>query len=148
MSVLLKKCSQCELDLPREDFNKALDQKSGLRPECRECRKAVERKRRREHHPEIALAMRKAKLKRNFNMTLEDYDYMFKKQIGCCAICGRNRIEFKIPLSVDHDHKTGKVRGLLCHDCNTGLGKFKDSVFTLNLACDYLIGGRIPSQSH
>jgi len=130
------------------DFNKNSVTRGGFRPECRDCRNRDERPWRLAHKKEIALAMRKTKLKWTFGLTLEAYEKMYKEQKGCCAICGRNRSEFKIALSVDHDHKTKKIRGLLCHDCNTGLGKFKDSIFTLNLACDYLIGGRIPSLSH
>ncbi len=148
MAIPLKNCSRCELDLPLGDFNRAANQKSGLRPECRYCRNNDERKWRNEHKTEIALAMRKTKLKVKFGMTLEQYEALYKKQTGRCAICGRNRSEFKTALSVDHDHTTGKVRGLLCHDCNTGLGKFGDSVFTLNLAADYLLGGYVPSLSH
>lgn len=46
---------------------------------------------------------------------------------------------FKKSLSIDHNHQTGKVRGLLCHHCNVGLGHFKDNIELLNSALDYLI---------
>jgi len=61
-------------------------------------------------------------------------------------ICERNRLEFRHTLSIDHDHITGKVRGLFCRDCNTGLGMFKDSSALLQKAAQYLIvGGNVPS---
>jgi hypothetical protein len=63
-----------------------------------------------------------------YKLTLIQWDRMFKKQGGVCAICKRltkNPGKGK-PLVVDHDHLTGKVRGLLCHNCNLTLGKFED----------------------
>lgn len=139
----LKRCSRCELFLPHNDYNK---NRNKLRPECRDCRNRDEKPYRIAHKEQIALAMRKTKLKWKFGMTLEAYEKRYKEQSDCCLLCNRNRSEFKIALSVDHDHKTGKVRGLLCHDCNTGLGKFRDSAELLNKAAQYLIvGGNVPS---
>jgi hypothetical protein len=57
---------------------------------------------------------------------------------GCCKICKTHYSEFSKRLAVDHDHNTGKIRGLLCLYCNTGLGKFKDSTKLLNEAIKYL----------
>lgn len=78
----------------------------------------------------------------------EQLRYMIEKQNNLCAICGKtetrifkDRIsgEMKIMnLCIDHDHITGLVRALLCHDCNTGLGKFKDDVNLLQTAIEYL----------
>lgn len=61
-----------------------------------------------------------------------------KTQNGRCAICGS--AQKKKSLSVDHCHKTGRVRGMLCQDCNFGLGKFKDSPTLLQTAISYLEG--------
>ena len=66
-------------------------------------------------------------LKVTYNMTLEDYQRMFDTQKGKCAICKKHQNEFKYPLHVDHDHNTGKVRGLLCGRCNAGLGYYEKS---------------------
>jgi fructose-1,6-bisphosphatase len=60
-------------------------------------------------------------LKRNFGITLAEYDQMLEDQHGICAICGGVNPDGK-RLAVDHDHETGKVRGLLCTSCNTRLG--------------------------
>jgi Recombination endonuclease VII len=63
---------------------------------------------------------------------------LFERQNGTCAICGREEWEKVKVLGVDHDHKTGRVRGLLCTDCNMGLGKFKDDPALLRKAIKYL----------
>lgn len=68
-------------------------------------------------------------------------------QNAACAICKKfeemfdKRTNKKKHLCVDHDHKTGKVRGLLCHSCNLGLGKFKDNISSLKTAITYLSKG-------
>jgi hypothetical protein len=71
------------------------------------------------------------------------YDRMFDEQKGLCKIC--NRPETRISrhgdvtrLAVDHCHRTLKIRGLLCHDCNTGIGKFADNIQLLEKAIEYL----------
>ena len=69
--------------------------------------------------------LRNSRLKCEYGITLEDYNKLFDEQNGCCAICGKHQSEFKRPLSVDHDHNTGKVRGLLCTPCNNGLGVYE-----------------------
>lgn len=67
---------------------------------------------------------------------------MFDEQDGVCAICGRPETKVlkgkKLSLSIDHDHETGKVRGLLCMDCNTSIGKFKHNKELLLNAVRYL----------
>lgn len=57
-----------------------------------------------------------------YKLTLGSYNEMLTQQNGCCAICGRHQSEFKKSLGVDHNHITGKVRGLLCNNCNRSLG--------------------------
>lgn len=71
---------------------------------------------------------RKSKLLCRFGLTLEDYDRMLVAQMGVCAICGQpeNSSQRK-NLSVDHCHKTGKIRGLLCGACNLAVGNVKES---------------------
>lgn len=58
-------------------------------------------------------------------LTVEQYQKLFEAQNGCCAICGRHQREFGIRLAVDHDHKTNKIRGLLCTGCNLDLGFYE-----------------------
>jgi hypothetical protein len=72
-------------------------------------------------------------------MTLEQYAQMFKDQNECCALCESHyTVVPHQQLMVDHCHKTGKVRQLLCDFCNTALGKFKDSPELLEKAADYI----------
>lgn len=79
-----------------------------------------------------------------YGISRVDYDSLYLRQGGVCAICRRpetmvdKRTGKTQGLSVDHNHKTGKVRGLLCGVCNTGLGKFKEDPRLLRLAADYL----------
>ncbi len=77
-------------------------------------------------------------LKRTYGLLLVDYLKLIKIQNNRCAICNtKNKYPFK-RLSVDHCHKTNKIRGLLCANCNTGLGYFKDKWSILNQAVKYL----------
>lgn len=78
---------------------------------------------------------RDAELKRNYGISLVEYEEMLAKQGGRCAVCG---VKSDKTLHLDHNHKTGKVRGLLCHKCNSGLGSFNDDVELLIRAAEYL----------
>lgn len=86
---------------------------------------------------------RKHHLKRRYNITPEEYETKLASQDYKCALCGkdandnvrRGKVE---PLYVDHCHKTNKLRDLLCHQCNSGLGQFKDNIESLLKAVDYL----------
>lgn len=73
-----------------------------------------------------------------FGITLDQYNQMFDNQNGCCQICSEHQIKFKRALSVDHNHDTGEVRGLLCSRCNTGIGQLRDSIELLEKAIVYL----------
>ncbi len=90
----------------------------------------------RSKYPVSSEAQRRWYLKKKYGLSLEDFQIMFDIQGGVCAICGE--AEVKQLLSVDHDHKTDKVRGLLCHLCNTGLGYFRDRPDLLSKAQRYL----------
>jgi hypothetical protein len=106
------------------------------------------------NNPDKAVNYRKARtreqhirymLKQNYGMSLEDYNGMVDKQGGVCKICGNVDVKFSKTgesriqrLAVDHCHKTGEVRGLLCSSCNGGLGLFKDDINLLRKALKYL----------
>jgi len=83
-------------------------------------------------------------LKRNFGITLDDYNGMLKSQNFKCAICGHPetainpRSNKPFDLAVDHCHETGSVRALLCQNCNHAIGNFKDSTDLLTNAINYL----------
>lgn len=138
-------CIRCGLKLPFSDFAKRSDMRLGVLGKCKKCqiwyaREWVEK------NPEKAF---NSHLLRRFGITLDQYNAMAAEQGGVCAICGepptsiRNRRKgaqrtFKARLVVDHDHATGKVRGLLCSSCNTGIGNLKDEAATVRAALDYL----------
>lgn len=90
---------------------------------------------------------RERSLMKNYQLTIFQYDGMWVEQRGRCAGCGEPghpgihhalKGEVVNVLHVDHDHKTGRVRGLLCADCNLALGKLKDSPATLRALAAYL----------
>ena len=66
------------------------------------------------------------------------YDETLKAQHGCCAICGRHADTLDCRLVLDHNHTTGKLRGLLCRSCNVGIGNLRDSADLCEKAMDYL----------
>ena len=78
-------------------------------------------------------------MKKNYGIQIKDYDAMLFAQNGVCAICSKEPPNHhKKRLNVDHCHKTGEVRGLLCDACNRALGLFKDSSDILTKAINYL----------
>ena len=82
--------------------------------------------------------VRNCNLKREFNITEEQYNELFDKQNGYCAICGTHQKDLKTRLAVDHNHVTKKIRGLLCLKCNRGIGFLNDDIKILEKAITYL----------
>jgi len=123
-------CRTCELTAAKK-YNK--------RPEVREAQKEWQKK---EYH-RTKDKHRAYRINRIYGLTEEDYTYLLVKQNGCCAICKTNvstRDKTGNPqrFSIDHNHTTGKVRGLLCGRCNTALGLFLDDTKSLEQAIIYL----------
>lgn len=79
---------------------------------------------------------------KQYGINLEFYKYLLDKQGGVCAICGKSERYKNKNLHVDHCHETNRVRGLLCSDCNTGLGKFFDNERFLLKASRYITENR------
>jgi hypothetical protein len=87
---------------------------------------------------------RAAKQKKAHGVTPEFYSKMIATQHGRCAICGRDLSTLPPKkVHIDHDHKTGIVRGILCHWCNLGIGKFKDDPSALRRAFAYIRGSAV-----
>ena len=84
----------------------------------------------------MAFPKRNEQLLAKYGITEEIYEKILKHQSGVCAICHFHQ-RYK-RLAVDHDHKTGQVRGLLCENCNRGLGRFFDSEYRLENAAKYI----------
>ena len=84
---------------------------------------------------------RAGRLRKDYGLTAEEYEARLLRQGGGCAICGTKATgKAERKLSVDHDHKSGALRGLLCHQCNFGLGQFRDDTVLLSKAISYLLG--------
>lgn len=82
--------------------------------------------------------IRNDNLLKRYGITPSQYDEMAKLQGNVCAICKKPETLFNGKLHVDHCHLTGKVRALLCSQCNTGIGKFNDDVTALRNAAEYI----------
>ena len=127
-------CTKCKTEYPStlEYFYKSKQYKCGLQSNCKNCCKERTLKWQKEN-PEKYKKYKKSwreknrgwALKKKFGISLEEYNQMLEKQNHRCAICGRHESEFKRKLDVDHDHETGKNRGLLCNNCNTNLGHYE-----------------------
>lgn len=146
-----KQCNKCKIIKPVEDYSK-------LRSTCKKCIAEAARLYRKENkeeykkhytkwrrkNPEKMKAAYKKKKLAQYNLTESDYNRILLEQNNVCACCGQkettfdSRLNVLRTLAVDHDHLTGEVRGLLCTNCNNGLGRFKDNISLLQNAIDYL----------
>lgn len=154
-----KHCGGCNKDKPLESFGKDKHRNDGLTSQCKLCRNkrcSVYRK----EHPDFIKHLNKKnterrkiyysdpikkrkyknlELIRTFGITLDEYETLFEKQQGVCAICKKPELGTRNNyLAVDHNHTTGKVRGLLCNFCNRALGLFCDDLYNLASAIEYL----------
>ena len=136
------KCSCCQKIKDVSLFPKATKKKRGYAWECKSC-KATRRKQKQESMSaeDWALQNRKYWLQSQYGMSVEEYNNRLKEQNHKCGICFADEVDvFKQTLYVDHCHTTNKIRGLLCHACNTALGLFKDNEQVLEQAKIYLKG--------
>lgn len=136
-------CNTCKLALPVEDFYLHKQGRTIHRVKmCKAC--ALKRRAEKYVTEEGQRAWKAAFLKNTYGITLADYERRLNAQGGVCDLCGCAETRLvkrtKQPqlLCVDHCHTTGAVRGLLCHNCNAGLGRFKDDPERLQLAISYL----------
>lgn len=142
----MKTCTKCGASKPVDEFYVLKVGHSGRInpgrfPECKACN--IERVRawqneQRRLDPDFD---RRRRLKAIYRITLENYESMLAAQGGGCAVCGATEPGGgKGPFfHVDHDHETGKVRGLLCQGCNTGIGNFREDVDRMAGAMAYLL---------
>jgi hypothetical protein len=127
-----KRCGHCTRTLPYTEFTSDKTRADGLRHNCRECNQAWSRA----YYRRASVRQRRDwDLRKTYGLTHDEYDLILEAQGGACALCRRIP---KKPLHVDHDHTTGRVRGLLCPRCNQTLGRFGDSIEGLQRVIDYL----------
>jgi hypothetical protein len=136
------RCSSCKESLPLSAFTPGVVTRS--RGRCQACAKAYSKEHYLRNREKYLANMKKYNLMKLYGMTPEDYDSLLESQNGRCAICKaesgwvhRQSGGLK-KLSVDHDHATGRVRGLLCDRCNTAIGKLNHDPNLLRAAIDYL----------
>ena len=159
-------CSKCGVEKEVSAFHRCKRNKDGYSHQCKDCVNAysrnwlankpgyntannqkwraknrghVRKKRVEEYQRDkkkVAALSRKWLLRRQYNLTLKQYDEMLKAQGGVCAICGEDNGERN--LVVDHNHETNKIRGLLCTKCNAALGLLGDDLPGLLAAASYL----------
>jgi hypothetical protein len=97
-----------------------------------------QRKWRAANREKVRRFVRDSKLREKYDLEPEEFDAMLTGQRGGCAICGATEAGGRGAFHVDHDHATGKVRGLLCHHCNVGIGSLRDSPETMRAAAAYV----------
>ena len=134
----LKRCYHCKRRLPISVFRPSKlnpDKKVGICPHCQEGK--IRQQQKYGHSKKGLYTARKGKLKHYFNLTIDGYDQIFSEQNGVCAICNK-KCKTGQRLSVDHNHQTGAVRGLLCKKCNVAIGLFSDKIDLLTNAISYL----------
>ncbi len=101
---------------------------------------AENRRKRNEQNKQLPGPKLNAQLMSRYGITLDEYNRLLAAQNHCCAICGKPESDYKRKnLSVDHCHDTGKVRGLLCNQCNMGIGQLNDDYITTQRAAAYLM---------
>lgn len=134
-----KVCSRCGEEKELEEFHRRSSASDGRRSECRSCWRAYYDSR----GPELRARRRAAyrhtgradhRLKR-YGLTPEAFAAMLEEQGSKCAICRASLVE---EVLVDHDHETGRVRGLLCRPCNSGIGHLGDDPARVRAALTYL----------
>lgn len=145
VATLLKTCRTCKTERPFADFyvkdrgrEEYVATSAGYDSRCKECTRTGAAEYRAANPEKHRNSWRRSNYMKKFGITIEDFDRMFAAQEGRCAICKTHQSEIPKTLAVDHDHDTGKVRGLLCIDCNHALGRFFDSVETMESAISYL----------
>ena len=125
-----KTCRVCGEEKPISEFSPMKSGRFGVRAFCRDCRPADKKTWRKD-----TSRAREFHLQKTHDLSLSEYSAMLETQGGKCAICGCTSAKF---LCVDHCHKSGSVRRLLCSKCNSGIGMFRDDPSLLRKAAEYL----------
>ena len=133
--MLLKKCRKCQKEHPYTEFRV---EHGYLRNQCRLCKNKQTKlsRERKEFYHKFPKLVRKRRMMTTYKISSEHYNKL--NNIQQCESCGRYKKDFKKGLVIDHCHKSGKVRGILCSNCNTTLGLLNDNVVFLKNLINYL----------
>jgi len=139
----MKTCTVCKETKDLSHYYNNKRTKDGKSYRCKQCDTAARKKWSDSNPIRSSYSARNRRLKYVYGVDIEWYEKQMKLQNNCCAICGTNsnntsgeRKDWNF--AVDHCHDTGKVRGLLCNQCNRALGLFKDDAALLEKAKQYL----------
>jgi hypothetical protein len=124
-----KVCRKCGAEKPLDEFTVFKRNKDGRHSYCRPCHNSYNRDRKNTQN---------WRMKTLYGIDLNEYNRMYAEQEGVCAICEQHEAIEGRALTVDHCHETGTVRGLLCFNCNTSIGKLGDNIEGLKKALKYL----------
>lgn len=116
----MKTCTRCGETKPLTAFRRDSRRPDGRHSQCKSCR---------------SLTDKTQKLRKQYGLTLKEWQEMYLEQRGVCMVCGEASPE---TLNVDHCHTTKQVRGLLCGPCNRAIGLFKDNPETIARAAIYV----------
>lgn len=122
----MKICNECKKSKPFSDFYKRAKSSDGLQFKCKVCSRVVGDLNYRKNHAHYRAYDKNNKLVKKFGITQVQFDEMVRIQDGKCAICFVGTPGGRGTWSVDHNHKTGLVRALLCFNCNVTLGRYEN----------------------
>ena len=138
----MRKCVVCKEYKEEVEFYKCSAKKDGISYRCKICDNLARKKYYQNNQERCRILSRNRHWKHKYNVTPEQYEELLKKQNYRCAICNTENSSYNQGhinhFAIDHDHNTGRIRGLLCHNCNRALGLFKDSALNLEQAYYYL----------
>ena len=140
----MKTCRVCKEIKADSAFYARRTNRDGLRTECKKCHGAFGRCNYLQNKDRIDYTNLRGHLRRSYGLQVKDWDALFARQGGVCAICGQpetrynNKSKKTQKLCVDHNHRTDAVRGLLCHRCNSTIGLVEESTYRLQQMIEYL----------
>ena len=132
----MKECSKCGAIKPLEEYPKNNKCRSGRTNRCKPCTQAYKAQWRKAN----PASHRSAHLRSKYGISVEEFNAMLEEQNHTCLLCDHKHVENcqKNALRVDHNHQTGEIRGLLCKECNSGMGLLGDNPERLRAAARYL----------
>jgi len=134
-------CAKCKQSKNRDEFHKDSSSARGATYYCKECANATSRKhhaRRMKTDRRYKESKRESYLRFKYGIGCEEYEELLSKQDHTCAVCGKELKSRGGHTHLDHDHITGKIRGMLCTNCNRGIGHLQESITVLEAAVVYL----------